>query len=267
MDIKALRPRLFSADHESGDSKRQWIHWHKSFTTYLAQMEDVSEANTFNLLVNHIDAAVYELIAEATSYENAITILSTTYARTPSPIFARYSLMSCKQQAGESLDIYFQKSKWLSVDCNYQTVSAQVYKEEAIRDAFIGGMMSNNIRQHLLIDHTLTHQTAFDKARSLAIALKNAEMYNSNASQSNPFALHIAKIQAEKSDIASNKLNPPGFSGEYSAAVTEKCMFCRNKRYALGMCRLIGIGIGIGKYRQFWGESASVKYGRYLPIL
>ena len=53
-------------------------------------MEDVSEAIKFNLLVNHIDAAVYELIAETTSYENAVTILSNTYARTPSPIFVRY---------------------------------------------------------------------------------------------------------------------------------------------------------------------------------
>ena len=50
-------------------------------------MENVSEANKFNLLVNNIDAAVYELIAEATRYKNAITILSNTYARTSSPIF------------------------------------------------------------------------------------------------------------------------------------------------------------------------------------
>ena len=65
MDIKALCPRLFTADPESGNAKRQWIHWHKSLTTYLAQTEN-SEANKFNLLVIHIDAAIYKLIAEAT---------------------------------------------------------------------------------------------------------------------------------------------------------------------------------------------------------
>ena len=57
MDIKASRSQLFSADPESGDSKRQWIHWHKSFTTYLAQIENVFEANKFILLINHIDAS------------------------------------------------------------------------------------------------------------------------------------------------------------------------------------------------------------------
>ena len=67
--------------------------------------------------------------------------------------------------------------------------------------------MSNDIRQRLLKDHTLTLQTAFDKARFLEIAQQNTEMYNSNASQPNPFALHIAKIEAEKNHIASSELN------------------------------------------------------------
>ena len=68
-------------------------------------------------------------------------------------------------------------------------------------------MMSNDIRQRLLKDHTLTFQTAFDKARSLEIAQQNAKMYNSNASQPNPFALHIAKIEAAKNHNASSELN------------------------------------------------------------
>ena len=150
MDLKALRPRVFAADPESGDSKRQWLHWCKSFTTYLAQMQDVNDANKLSLLINHIDPAVYELIAEATTYHEALAILTNIYAKTPSPIFARYTLITCKQQAGESLDTYFQKLKRLSEKCNYQAVSAQVHKEEAIRDAFIEGMMSYNIRQRLL---------------------------------------------------------------------------------------------------------------------
>ena len=33
MDLKALRPRVFAADPESEDSKRQWLHRCKSFMT------------------------------------------------------------------------------------------------------------------------------------------------------------------------------------------------------------------------------------------
>ena len=65
MDLKALRSRVFAADPESEDSKRQWLHWCKPLTTHLTQMQDVNDANKVNLLINHIDAAVYELIAEA----------------------------------------------------------------------------------------------------------------------------------------------------------------------------------------------------------
>ena len=72
MDIKHLRPRVFVADPESGDSKRQWKHWFKSFTTYIAQMQNLTESDKLNLLVNHIDAAVYEIISEAASFEDAV---------------------------------------------------------------------------------------------------------------------------------------------------------------------------------------------------
>ena len=147
MDLKALRPRVFAADPESGDSKRQWLHWCKSFTTSLTQMQDVSDANKLSLLINHIDAAVYELIAEATTYNEALAILTNIYAKTLSPIFARYALIICKQQTGESLKTYFQKLKRSSVDCNYQAVSAQVH-EEVIRNAFIG---SGNVCWKIII--------------------------------------------------------------------------------------------------------------------
>jgi len=43
-------------------------------------------------------------------------------------------------------------------------------------------MMSNEIRKRLLEDDNLTHQAAFNKARSLEIAQKNADMYSSTSS-------------------------------------------------------------------------------------
>ena len=46
---KALRPRMFASDTEVGDSRRQWLHLHKSFTTYVGQIENVTEANKLNL--------------------------------------------------------------------------------------------------------------------------------------------------------------------------------------------------------------------------
>ena len=155
-----------NADPEMSDSRRQWVHWLKSFTTYIAQMPDVSEVNKLSLLINHMDAAAYELISKATSYEEVIQILTHTYAKT------RYALMSCKQQTGGSLDCYPQKLKRLSVNCNCQVVPAQVHKEEAIRNAFIAGVISSDVRKRLLKNDNLALQTAFVETRSLETAQK-----------------------------------------------------------------------------------------------
>ena len=83
-----------------------------------------------------------------------------------------------KQQAGESLDAYLQNLQRLSAVCDFRAVSAIVHKEEAIRDAFICGMISNEIRQRLLENEDLTLTAAYDTARSLELAQKNAESYN-----------------------------------------------------------------------------------------
>ena len=80
---------------------------------------------------------------------------------------------TCNQKVGESLDIYLQKLKRLCTDCNFLTVSAKFRKEEAIRDAFISGILSNEIRQQILEDHNLSLQNAFHKARSLEMAQEN----------------------------------------------------------------------------------------------
>ena len=147
------------------------------------------------------------------------------------PIFARYELISCKQRSGESLDRYLRKLTQLSMDCDYQAVSAQLHKEEAIRDAFIGGIISNEIRQRLLEDSNLTLQVAFEKARSLETAQRNAKSYQFVS----PSAEHIAKVQSCAED---NKLEDLGRSHleNYSAATAEKCVFCGNSRHPRKFC-------------------------------
>ena len=147
------------------------------------------------------------------------------------PIFARYELISCKQRSGESLDRYLRKLTQLSMDCDYQAVSAQLHKEEAIRDAFIGGIISNEIRQRLLEDSNLTLQVAFEKARSLETAQRNAKSYQFVS----PSAEHIAEVQSCAED---NKLEDLGRSHlqDYSAATAEKCVFCGNSRHPRKFC-------------------------------
>ena len=126
--------------------------------------------------------------------------------------------MTCKQQTGESLDSYLQKLKRMSIDCDFQAVNALIHKKEAIRDALIGGLVSNEIRQPLLENNNLTLQATFDKARSLETAQKNAEMYlPSSSHQTNSF--HIAKLQTEVTD--NTDVSKEESSGRYSYAIKQ----------------------------------------------
>ena len=55
-------------------------------------MQDVSKENKLNLLINHIDALVYELISEVANYTEVMEFISNMYVKTPRPNF--YTLCS-----------------------------------------------------------------------------------------------------------------------------------------------------------------------------
>ena len=58
----------------------------------------------------------------------------------------------------------------LSKDCQFREVSANEYREGAVRDAFINGFHDSEMRQRLLETRTLDLETAFGQARALDLA-------------------------------------------------------------------------------------------------
>ena len=91
MDIKNLRLRAFAANFENAKFETQGKNGTLAqvFYTYAAYMQEISDADKLNLLINRVDASVYELISEATAYNDAAEILASTYAKRSNPIFAR----------------------------------------------------------------------------------------------------------------------------------------------------------------------------------
>ena len=85
-------------------------------------------------------------------------------------------------QAAESESVrrLFAKLKQLVKDCNYRSVSANVCQSEAIRDAFISGLLSTLIRSRLLEnikDESMTLEAIFNQARCFDMAQKSSESY------------------------------------------------------------------------------------------
>ena len=74
-----------------------------------------------------------------------------------------------------------QKLRLLSRDCDYRAVTAEVYRNEEIRDAFISGISSIPIRLRLLentSEESMKLDAIFNQARSLDIAQRNSENFN-----------------------------------------------------------------------------------------
>ena len=68
----------------------------------------------------------------------------------------------------------------LSKDCNSTAVTALENEQSCIRDALINGIRSQEIRQRLLENKTLTLDRAFEQVRTLEMAQKNSATYSNS---------------------------------------------------------------------------------------
>ena len=172
-----LKPDKLEIEPADSDATRKFKHWLCCFTNYVATLDQ--NVNKLHTLINFIGHTAYTYIETETTYENAIKTLKSHYEKPINSIYARHILSTRKQLAEESLDDFLRNLKILARDCSFKEVSAEVYQDEMIRDSFIAGLRSNYIRQRLLENDKLDLSTAFATARSLDVAQRNSETYNS----------------------------------------------------------------------------------------
>lgn len=137
------------------------------------------------------------------------------------------------------IDSYLLALKLLSRECNFQAVSAETHKEEAIRDAFITGLQAPVIRQRLLENQSLTLDEAVKQARSLDLAQRNAEMYTSPGVGSN-FAAAASTPEVAQAQPSTN-CSPPRVDSKVTeiataAATGSSCSFCGRSNHARFKC-------------------------------
>ena len=227
------------------DASKSWQHWLTTIENFVEAIPD-EEVNKLNVLINYVSSEVYQLFYEATTYDEAINLLKSLYVKTSNEIFARHKLATRKQQPGESLDEYLQELKILSKDCNFSDVTPYQHRDEAVRDAFIIGLLSTNIGQRLLENKTLNLQTAFDQARALDTAQKSSETYNNfstTASAVKDSSIQQSKQRESISLNAHGEYYFPGnkcqdFAGRYVASTSQniKCFFGGNKVHSQALC-------------------------------
>ena len=180
---RLLKPATFDTDHTSPDATKQWKHFFRTFQNFTTEIND--DPSRLKLLINHISPDVYQLIEDSQDYAQAIRTLKKLYVKTPNVIYARHLLATRRQKEGETLDTYLQALKDLSKDCNYEPVTAVQHRDESIRDSFIAGIRSNQIRQRLLENAQLDLDNMVAQARALDSAQKSNASYQTPAFEVN----------------------------------------------------------------------------------
>ena len=229
MADRILRPDRFDADPHSSTAADQWVHWRKTFENFLSSIESLN-VDPFATLTNYISPSVFKHISDHNSYESAIGALQSLYIQPKNVIFARHVLSTTKQENGQSLCEFLQKLKTLASDCNFQAVSADLYREESIRDSFIRGLNSSSIRQRLLEQKSLDLKSAFDLARQLELAQHQSQSYN----QVLPHSCSVRPQSTETSTVTA----PAICDTQYPVSVTSTfvCDYCGLRRHPRVQC-------------------------------
>ena len=132
-------------------------------------------------------------------------------------------MLSRQQQDGESVDEFMHALDSLSNECNFKEVSADVCRDEFVRDSFIRGLKCSEIRQRLLEECNDRTQT-FSKARTLELAVKNNQMIGGNSM--------INAVQSSTDVSASmRKSGPLPHYGNSNI-----CFYCDNQKHNRQQC-------------------------------
>ena len=227
-----LKPSRFDGDHTATTGSSEWTHWKRTFSNFINAVKkktpEGETVNSLDILINYVSPKIFTFIADCTTYELAIQTLDSLFIKEVNQIFARHKLATRKQQPSEDLDQFMQALKTLSKECKFTSVSADVYAQEAVRDAFISGMASHQIRTRLLENNTLTLDNAFSQARALESAHKHSQTYdmiNQPVGMTASLDKNNATSEGELS-VESEASNQVAATSQYRNNNTKKCQWC-----------------------------------------
>lgn len=172
MDKHFLRPKELAVDPSSPDSAKIFKFWFRTVEDFIASLEESRvegspPINKQRIIISCLSPDVYPYVEDSKSYEDTVTTLKTIYINKKNDVYTRHLLTSRQQSEGESVSEYLEVLKELAKDCTFSDISASQYRDEVIRDAFINGLSSPSIRQHLLEVNSLTLGKAQELASNL----------------------------------------------------------------------------------------------------
>ena len=205
---KLLKPSKLSIDPNSASATKEWRHWLKTFKSYVSRYlsetsEEQAEEDKLAALISCSTPQVYELFDHCETYSEAEQTLDKLFVKRPHDIFARYLLRSARQEPNQSLAEFRSCLVKLAKDCVFKDVTASQYQDDMIRDAFINGISSSDIRQRLLENKTLSMKQAYEQALVIDDAKRESRMFTkSSSSEVSVEEINSTQQANEESDVS-----------------------------------------------------------------
>ena len=161
----SLAPEKLDFSTTDPEASKKWAHWKRCFTAYLESIEDTAKPiKKLNYLIRNVSHEQYEIIEEAATYDEAITLLDSIYKVKINILYARHVLLTRRQKDSESTTDYLLSLKGLAKQCSFEAVDAITNREHYIRDSFVAGLKNTEITQKILE----SSETSLDNITSLS---------------------------------------------------------------------------------------------------
>ena len=128
---RLLRSEKLATDPSSSTAGKDWLHWIRTFENFVSVLP-TDGLNKLQVLTNYVSPRIFEYIEHCEGYDNAIATLKALYIKPTNEVFAQHLQATRPQESGETIDEFLQALKTLSKDCNFQNVTAAVYRDEAV---------------------------------------------------------------------------------------------------------------------------------------
>ncbi|XP_072365117.1 uncharacterized protein [Scyliorhinus torazame] len=145
-----ITPECLRIGPQAANATSAFKHWLACFEGYLRTAPGrPTEDQKMQVLHSRVSPEIYSLIEEAEEFPAASNLLKEIYIRPVNQVYARYQLATRRQILGESLDQFFNALTILGRNCNCPAVTANEHTDLLIRDAYVAGLASSQIRQRL----------------------------------------------------------------------------------------------------------------------
>lgn len=225
----------------------------KKWSAYIRRVEQFMTLNEIKpelqvaTLVTLVGEATYDLMCdlcaptnpEEKSFRELVKVVSDHLEPRRSDIAERHVFRQRRQKPGECLSEYLQSLKHLASTCNFQSKL-----EENLRDQFVSGLSSDDMRSRLFAEPTLTYQRAVELALALEAAERHAQASVSGVGgghDGRPAAepLHrVVAVTARQghSVAADSRSEGPSAAGKRASYDTRACWRC-GRNHRSDMCR------------------------------